>query len=102
MAARRRRKARRRLSSTTPEILAWALHGVEREIALTRERLAHLTVQARKMRGRVGSAAAHVAEPVRKAVAPARKRKRKLTPEGRRRIIEAVKRRWAAQKRAKG
>lgn len=30
-----------------------------------------------------------------------RKRKRNLTPEGRRRIAEAVKRRWAAQKRAR-
>jgi hypothetical protein len=102
MAVRRRRKARRRLSSTAPEILAWALHGIEREIALTRDRLAHLTIQARKMRARVGTAAAQVAEPVRKAVAPARKRRRKLTAEGRRRIIEAVKRRWAAQKKAKG
>ena len=35
--------------------------------------------------------------------APARKparKKRNLTPEGRRRIAEAVKRRWAAQKKA--
>lgn len=35
--------------------------------------------------------------------APARKtarKKRKLTPEGRRRIAEAVKRRWAEQKKA--
>lgn len=29
-----------------------------------------------------------------------RKRKRKLTPEGRKRIAEAVKRRWARQKKA--
>ena len=29
------------------------------------------------------------------------KKKRKLTPEGRARIAEAVKRRWAAQKKAK-
>jgi len=38
-----------------------------------------------------------------KAKAPrstSRKRKRNLTPEGRKRIAEAVKRRWAAQKKA--
>jgi hypothetical protein len=31
-----------------------------------------------------------------------RKKKRNLTPEGRKRIAEAVKRRWAAQKKASG
>ncbi len=40
----------------------------------------------------------------RKAVAPAAKKvakkKRNLTPEGRKRIAEAVKRRWAEQKKA--
>jgi hypothetical protein len=30
----------------------------------------------------------------------AKRKKRKLTPEGRRRIVEAVKRRWEAQKKA--
>lgn len=30
------------------------------------------------------------------------KKKRRLTPEGRRRIAEAVKRRWAEQKKAQG
>jgi hypothetical protein len=36
------------------------------------------------------------------AVAKPAKKKRKLTPEGRKRIAEAVKRRWAAQKAAAG
>jgi len=31
---------------------------------------------------------------------PAKKKKRNLTPEGRKRIAEAVKRRWAEQKKA--
>lgn len=35
------------------------------------------------------------------AAKPARK-KRRLTPEGRKRIAEAVKRRWAEQKKAQG
>lgn len=34
------------------------------------------------------------------AVKPAKKKKRNLSPEGRKRIAEAVKRRWAAQKAA--
>jgi hypothetical protein len=36
------------------------------------------------------------------AVAKPAKKKRKLTPEGRKRIAEAVKKRWAAQKAAAG
>jgi len=35
------------------------------------------------------------------AAKPARKKKRKLSPEGRKRIAEAVKKRWAAQKAKK-
>lgn len=38
--------------------------------------------------------------PKNKAAAPRVKKKRNLTPEGRKRIAEAVKRRWAAQKKA--
>jgi hypothetical protein len=34
------------------------------------------------------------------AAAPAKKKKRNLTPEGRKRIQEAVQRRWAAAKKA--
>jgi hypothetical protein len=34
------------------------------------------------------------------AAKPAKKKKRNLSPEGRKRIAEAVKRRWAAQKKA--
>jgi hypothetical protein len=35
-------------------------------------------------------------------IKPGRKKKRNLTPEGRKRIADAVKRRWAAQKKASG
>jgi hypothetical protein len=35
------------------------------------------------------------------AAAPRKRRKRRLSPEGRRRIIEATKRRWAAVRAAK-
>ncbi len=36
------------------------------------------------------------------AAKPAKKKKRNLSPEGRKRIAEAVKKRWAAQKAASG
>ena len=49
-------------------------------------------------------AGAPVAAPKKAAAAPAAKKpakkKRNLTPEGRKRIAEAVKRRWAEQKKA--
>jgi Tfp pilus assembly protein PilP len=38
--------------------------------------------------------------PPKSAAVPAAKKKRNLTPEGRRRIAEAVKRRWAEQKKS--
>jgi hypothetical protein len=40
------------------------------------------------------------AAPAAKKPAKKRKKKRNLTPEGRKRIAEAVKRRWAEQKKA--
>lgn len=40
------------------------------------------------------------AAPAAKKAAKKRKKKRNLTPEGRKRIAEAVKRRWAEQKKA--
>lgn len=36
------------------------------------------------------------------AVKPAKAKKRNISPEGRKRIAEAVKRRWAAQRKAAG
>ena len=48
----------------------------------------------KRKRGRPKSAAAPVAKPAKK------KAKRNLSPEGRARIAEALKKRWAAQKKA--
>lgn len=57
--------------------------------------------QLQQARALLGGAAA---TKTRKAAAPAAKKvakkKRNLTPEGRKRIAEAVKRRWAEQKKA--
>jgi hypothetical protein len=74
------------------EILA----TIEREIAQLEHARALLGGQVAPKksvgRPRKGATAPMAAKPV--------KKKRNLTPDGRRRIAEAVKRRWAAQKKA--
>ena len=74
--------------------------GVSEILAHIDREIAQLQ-QARALLGG-GSAAA----PKKAATAPAAKKtgkkKRNLTPEGRERIAEAVKRRWAEQKKAAG
>ncbi len=67
------------------------LSQIDREIALLQ--------QARALLAGPGAQAKKAA--VAAAAKPAKK-KRRLSPEGRRRIAEAVKRRWAEQKKASG
>jgi hypothetical protein len=78
-----------------PEILA----SIDSEIAQLQRARALLVgasaPAAKKKAGRPRKVVAEVA-----AAKPAKKRKRNLSPEGRKRIAEAVKRRWAAQKKA--
>jgi hypothetical protein len=50
-------------------------------------------------RGRNGKSSRSVAR-VRAAAKPAKRKKRNLSPEGRKRIAEAAKRRWEAHKKA--
>ena len=71
------------------------------------EILAHIDreiTQLQQARALLGSGSA--VAPKKAATAPAAKKtgkkKRNLTPEGRKRIAEAVKRRWAEQKKAAG
>jgi hypothetical protein len=96
----RTRKSTRAALGSSSELLTWALHGLEQEIASTRQRLQELEAQARQLRssGR-GATAAASSEPA-TAARPARKR-RKLSADARRRIAEAQKRRWAKAKAAK-
>ena len=95
------------------ELIGWALGGIEREIVETRKKLASLTVQAAQLRKRVGAkasrgpaAAASDAMTV-DAGEPAetgngrRKRRRRMSPEARKRISEMMKKRWAERKRGK-
>jgi len=83
------------------EILA----AVDREIALLQQARALLGGSAAPApKKAVGRPRKIVAAPKKVAAAPAakpeKKKKRNLSPEGRARIAEAVKRRWAAQKAA--
>lgn len=92
------------------ELVGWALGGLEREIALTRERLASLTNQASELRaqllrggGRAASSAA--ASPAGADSAPAaagRRRRRKMSADARRRISERMTKLWAERRKKKG
>jgi hypothetical protein len=83
------------------EILA----SVDREIALLKQVRALLSgtaaaapkKKAGKLKKKVTAVAAAAAKPAKKI---ARKKKGRLSPEGRKRIAEAVKRRWEAQRKA--
>jgi hypothetical protein len=76
------------------EMLAWALGGIEREMTQTRERLAALTAQAAKIRAALGHAPA-----ARLAGLPARRKRKAMSAEARKRISDAMKKRWAERKR---
>ena len=88
------RKSARTGVSGNRELLTWALHGLEQEIATTRQRLQELEAQARQL------SASEAAPAASRTVKTVRKR-RKLSADARRRIAEAQKRRWAKAKAAK-
>src|SRR5438132_13282353 len=81
------------------EFIGWALGGLEREILETRHRLSALTAQANQLRARIGGkgtrARPAVASPL-EAAAPAapKRRRRRMSPEARKRMSEMMKRRW--------
>jgi len=85
------------------EVIGWALGGLEREIAMTRERLSSLTAQASSLRSRLsGSAGAVAPTSTAGAAADGRARKRrKMSPEARKRISEMMKKRWAERRKGK-
>jgi hypothetical protein len=78
------------------EFIGWALGGLEREIAQTRERLAALNTQAAKLRAKVGKSVPAVAAGGRQL------RRRQLSAAARKRISEGMKRRWAERKKKRG
>src|SRR4051794_1081786 len=88
------------------EMIGWALGGLEREILQTRQRLTALTSQATRLRarlpvGRTGrgpAAAASFDEPAVSQPGPKRRRRR-MSPEARKRISEMMKKRWAERRK---
>ena len=90
------------------ELIGWALGGIEREIVETRKRLTALTAQAAQLRNRAGvkgtsgqaPAAADSAETDAAEGTGRKRRRRKMSPEARKRISEMMKKRWAERKKA--
>jgi len=89
------------------DMIGWAIGGLEREIVLTRERLAGLTAQVAKLRSRAGVRArggtAASAESAGAATAGngRKRRRRKMSAEARKRISEMMKKRWAERRKGK-
>ncbi len=89
------------------EMIGWAIGGLEREIAATRERLANLTAQAAALRAKLPSGARGTStvssepEPVTAGKSGGRRRG-KMSAEARRRISEMMTKRWADYRKAAG
>lgn len=107
MARGRPRKNPQDVLIRSAELIGWALGGIEREIAETRNRLSALTAQAAQLRSRAGlkltrGAAAVTGAPASEIDAPVtgrKRRRRKMSPEARKRISEMMKKRWAERKK---
>jgi hypothetical protein len=88
------------------EMIGWAIGGIEREIMATRERLTALSAQANSLRSRLpGGAAARTASTGAATAetpnAKEKRRRRKMSPEARKRISEMMKKRWAERRKGK-
>jgi hypothetical protein len=86
------------------EMIGWALGGLEREILMTKQRLATLSSQAAQLRSRLtgnatGRGPAAVASFDEPAVAGRKRRRRRMSPEARKRISEMMKKRWAERRK---
>jgi hypothetical protein len=93
----RRKKSSEALLKSA-ELVGWALGGLEREISQTRERLAALTQQADRLRARAGGSLRALGMTSRADDGGGRRRGR-MTAEGRKRISEMMKKRWAEAKK---
>ena len=84
------------------EFIGWALGGLEREIAQTRERLAALTSQAARLRERIGSNVSRLSAAGQKEDGRAqngRRKRKRMSAEARKRMSEMMKKRWAERRR---
>ena len=93
----RPRKTPEEVLMKSAELIGWAIGGLEREIAQTRERLAVLTAQAVALRARVtGPKTPSTAEAGDEA---GPKPKRRMSVEARKRISEMMTKRWAERRK---
>jgi hypothetical protein len=83
------------------ELIGWAIGGLEREIVETRHRLTALTAEAERLRKQVGRSAGKAFAAGATGTSHARRAPRKMSPEARKRIGDAAKRRWAKWRAAK-
>jgi hypothetical protein len=83
------------------ELIGWAIGGIEREIAQTRERLATLTAQAARLRKRARVRGAGADADAADAETPSGRKRRKMSPEARKKISEMMKKRWAERRKGK-
>ena len=100
----RPRKKQRTVLVKSAELIGWAIGGIEREIAQTRERLAALTAQAANFRRQVGGTKASAGadtKSVEPVAAGRKRRRRKMSPEARKKISEMMKKRWAERRKGK-
>jgi hypothetical protein len=89
------------------EMIGWAIGGLEREIAQTRERLASLTAQANALRAKLPARARSASDTSSEAVSSGTEatgagRARTMSAEARRRISEMMTKRWAERRAAAG
>ena len=102
----RPRKKTNDMLMKSAEMIGWAIGGIEREIGQTRERLAALTAQAAQLRARAGVKGPSGSTAQASLDAPGtgdgrKKRRRKMSPEARKRISEMMKKRWAERRKGK-
>jgi hypothetical protein len=100
----RPRKSTEDVLLKSAEMIGWALGGLEREIAATRDRLAALSAQATKLRARLGKAgaagrAAAAGDESGGGLRSRVRRRRKMSAEARKRISEMMKKRWAERRK---
>jgi hypothetical protein len=100
----RPRKSSEDVLLKSAEMIGWALGGLEREIAATRDRLAALSAQATKLRARLGKAgaagrAAASGDESGGGLRSRVRRRRKMSAEARKRISEMMKKRWAERRK---
>lgn len=102
----RPRKNRDEVLFKSAEMIGWAIGGLEREIVLTRARLAGLTAQVAKLRKRAGIRGMGTAATVSTTTDGAgeadgghKRRRRRMSAEARKRISEMMKKRWAERRK---